>query len=42
MTDGGVVGCSDKMALFMGIPRETVAVHLEVEIDVSTLQRYVL
>jgi len=26
MTDGGVFGCSDKMALFMRIPRETVAV----------------
>lgn len=29
MTDGGVVGCSDKMALFMRVPGETVAVRLE-------------
>jgi hypothetical protein len=31
MTDGGVVGCSDEMALFMRIPRETVAILLATE-----------
>ena len=31
MTDGGVVGCSDKMTLFMRIPREAVAILLAIE-----------
>jgi hypothetical protein len=31
MTDGGVVGCSDKMPLFMRIPREAVAILLATE-----------
>lgn len=42
MTDGGVVGCRDKMALFMRVPGETIAVRLEQDVDLNTLQRYVL